>query len=135
LSGWLAAKGFDVGRSPDSDADRLVNGVRAEVKFSTLWKSGIYKFQQLRDQDYEFAICLGISPWDAHCWVLPKQIIFSQKNHAEGLTGQHGGGGGKDTAWLTLSPGKVPEWLRRHGGRLADAAKIIAKLTGRKPLP
>ena len=37
-----------------------------------------YKFQQLRDQNYEFAICLGISPFSAHCWVLPKAEIMDR---------------------------------------------------------
>lgn len=135
LAGWLATKGFDITRSPDSDADRLVNGQRAEVKFSTLWKGGVYKFQQLRDQDYKFAICLGLSPFNAHCWVLRKELIFGQKNKAAGLKGQHGGGDGKDTAWLTVSPSKVPDWLRPHGGSLADAARLIVQVTGQEPLP
>jgi hypothetical protein len=68
VSGWLAMKGFDVVRSPDSQADRIINGDRAEIEFSTLWRGGFYKFQQLRDQNYKFAVCLGISPFDAHCW-------------------------------------------------------------------
>ena len=40
VAGWLAAKDFDVARSPDSEADRLINGHRIEVKFSTLWATG-----------------------------------------------------------------------------------------------
>lgn len=66
VAGYLATKGFDVVRSPDSQADRIINGERAEVKFSTLWKGGFYKFQQFRDQDYKFVVCLGVSPFDAH---------------------------------------------------------------------
>ena len=49
LSGYLAAKGFDIARSPDSDADRIVGGKRAEIKMSTLWKEGNYVFQQIRN--------------------------------------------------------------------------------------
>ena len=134
LSGWLATKGFDVERSPDSQADRIVNGVRAEFKFSTLWEAGFYKFQQLRDQDYRFAVCLGLSPMDAHCWVIPKRAIFGPGKRAAGLIGQHGGAKGKETAWLTVAPEGVPEWLGAHGGRLAEAAKRIEALTGRKRL-
>lgn len=76
VAGWLAAKDFDVVRSPDSEADRLINGHRVEVKFSTLWQNGGCKFQQLWDQNFEFAICLGVSPFAAHCWVLPKAEIM-----------------------------------------------------------
>jgi hypothetical protein len=38
---WCALKGLAVDRSPDSEADMLVNGHRVEIKFSTLWKAGI----------------------------------------------------------------------------------------------
>lgn len=134
VAGWLAAKGFDVVRSPDGDADRVVNGARAEIKFSTLWASGYYKFQQLRDQDYLFAICLGVSPFDAHCWVLPKDVIISQWRIGDGLVTQHGGRRGSDTAWLNVDPSSPPAWLRDYGGRLSDAAKLVTKLSGRKPL-
>ncbi|MEX2143302.1 MAG: hypothetical protein WD740_01795 [Anaerolineales bacterium] len=57
---WCALQNLSVDRAPDSEADILVNGHRVEVKLSTLWASGIYKFQQLRDQNYEYAICLGV---------------------------------------------------------------------------
>lgn len=135
VAGWLATKGFDVVRSPDSEADRIINGKRAEVKFSTLWKGGFYKFQQLRDQNYEFAVCLGVSPFDAHCWIIPKQVILKQWGRGEGLESQHGGRRGKDTAWLSVTPGKEPQWVRDCGGPLAAAAQLIARHTGLKPLP
>jgi hypothetical protein len=51
--------GLEVTPSPDSDADRIIAGLRTEVKGSTLWKSGIYKFQQIRDQNYRILVCLG----------------------------------------------------------------------------
>lgn len=135
VAGWLATKGFDVVRSPDSQADRIINGKRAEVKFSTLWKGGFYKFQQLRDQNYEFAVCLGVSPFSAHCWVIPKTTILGEWGAGNGLQSQHGGSAGKDTAWLSVTPGRVPPWLNSCGGLLSDAAKCIAAVTGRDPLP
>lgn len=78
IAGWLAARDFTVGPSPDSQADRVINGVRAEVKFSTRWQSGVYKFQQLRDQDYQFVICLGVCPFDARCWAIPKDQVLKR---------------------------------------------------------
>lgn len=134
VSGWLATKGFDVTRSPDSQADRIINGKRAEVKFSTLWKGGFYKFQQLRDQNYEFAICLGVSPFDAHCWVLPKSQILEHWGRGDGLESQHGGRAGRDTAWLSVTPGNEPAWLREWGGRLSQAAYLIVEVTGVRPV-
>lgn len=127
VAGWCAARGLDVAKSPDSDADRVIAGVRTEIKFSTLWSSGFYKFQQLRNQDYGIAICLGVSPFDAHCWALPKAVIMAGWGKAEGLTSQHGGAAGKDTAWLQVTPTAIPAWLSPYGGRLRDAIKVIEK--------
>lgn len=139
VSGWLAAQDFDVARSPDSDADRLVNNHRVEIKFSTLWKSGVYKFQQLRNQDYSFAICLGISPFDAHCWIIPKPEITCRWQESirlgkevGGIQPQHGGADGRDTAWLSLKASAPPSWLSKHGGRLAEAVAYLAIAGARK---
>ncbi len=125
VEGYLACKGFTVDRSPDSEADRLIDGIRAEIKMSTLWENGTYTFQQLRDQNYQFAICLGISPFDAHCWVLPKQTIMNQWELG-GIRSQHGGAGGTDTRWLKVNPEDVPAWLNDCGGTLSQAVQRIA---------
>jgi len=122
VAGWCAAKGLDVVASGDSEADRVIAGNRVEIKFSTLWQSGVYKFQQLRDQDYAFAICLGVSPFNAHCWVISKRAL---RLHVIGHTPQHTGKGGTDTFWLSFKPTEPPEWLRTCGGGLADAFEIL----------
>lgn len=124
VSGWCAAKGLDVGRSTDSDADRTIAGKRVEIKFSTLWSSGIYKFQQIRDQNYDFVICLGISPFDAHCWVISKATL---KKYVIGHTPQHTGRGGVDTFWLSIAPDSPPTWMNSCGGSLDAAYKIMMK--------
>jgi hypothetical protein len=122
---WCAIKGLSVDKSPDSQADILLNGHRIEVKFSTLWKSGVYKFQQIRDQNYEYAICLGISPFDAHCWVVSKRILLK---YVIGHMGQHTGLGGHDTAWITVLPQNPPEWLKDCGGTLDQAFNVLKGL-------
>lgn len=128
VAGWCASKGLDVTRSPDSDADRLIEGIRAEIKFSTLWAGGGYKFQQLRDQNYDVAICLGISPFDAHCWVIPKLVIMQQWDQYGGLQTQHGGSRGSDTAWLSVNLACIPPWLTEYGGRLREAFAVLLRL-------
>ena len=126
---WLQANGIPVVRPPDSDADRIVAGHRAEIKLSTLWSSGIYRFQQLRNQDYEFAILLGISPHDAHCWVLPKADILRLWREEHVISSQHDGGhGGIDTAWIDVDPAVPPEWIRPFGGTLDEALAKIREL-------
>ena len=133
VSGYVATKGFNVGRSVDSEADRVIEGRRAEVKFSTLWASGSYKFQQLRDQDYEFAVCLGVSPFDAHCWIIEKSEIMRRWTARDGIQNQHGGAAGSDTGWLTVNPASVPTWLQSRGGTLSEAIAVLSQLTGYKP--
>ncbi|MBA3316355.1 MAG: hypothetical protein H0T47_24100 [Planctomycetaceae bacterium] len=134
VAGYFAAKDFDVVKSPNSDADRKIGGLLTEIKFSTRWANGQYKFQQLRDQAYDVAICLGVCPFDAHCWVLPKATILSGWGTARGLTSQHGGQRGRDTAWLDVNPADVPEWLSPFGGSLREATEVFRQLAEVGPL-
>ncbi len=126
---WCALKGLDVNASPDSEADMLINSHRVEVKFSTLWEIGIYKFQQFRDQNYEYSVCLGISPKDAHCWVISKKLL---KKYVIGIMGQHTGSTGKETAWLAVNPNKPLVWLKTCGGDLNTAYLILESLSKKR---
>jgi hypothetical protein len=126
---WCALKGLSIDSSPDSDADMLINGHRVEIKFSTLWEIGIYKFQQIRDQNYEYSVCLGISPFEAHCWVLSKAIL---KKHVIGHLGQHTGSAGQETAWFTVTPPNPPDWLIPYGGTLDQAYSVLKSLSHKK---
>lgn len=132
VAGWLAARGFNVTRSGDSDADRVIENKRVEVKFSTLWANGGYKFQQLRDQRYDLAICLGISPFDAHCWIIPKEDVLRLWKDEHKISSQHGGQEGADTAWIDVRPNDPPAWLKSYGGSLTDAIFALSKITGFK---
>lgn len=86
VAGWCAARDLDVTRSPDSDADRVIGGRRCEIKFSTRWKSGVYKFQQIRDQDYEFAILLGVCPFDATPGSSPRRNCSQRRVEAAAVS-------------------------------------------------
>ena len=123
---WCILKQLSIGKSPDSEADLLVNRQRVEVKFSTLWDAGIYKFQQIRDQNYDYIICLGISPHDAHCWVIDKQTL---KEKVIGHFGQHTGKGGQETSWLTINPNDIPDWLTNFGGSLSEAYFVLKRIS------
>lgn len=125
VAGWFAAKGLDVVGSKSSQYDRLIHSYRIEVKFSTLWGSGQYAFQQIRNQDYQYAICLGVSPFSAHCWVVSKELLLK---HVIGQRGQHTGRGGADTAWLHVKPGEPEDWLRPTGGQLGAAFLLLSRL-------
>lgn len=108
-----------------------IQGHRVEVKSSTLWENGFYKFQQIRDQDYAFLICLGLSPHSAQCWIIPKKVLY---DHVIDHTPQHGGKKhgkkGKDTYWFTVYPDKPENWLEPYGGTLANASRVLMRLIG-----
>lgn len=134
VAAWMVMHGFDVQRSPDSQADRIIEGKRVEIKFSTLWKNGTYCFQQIRDQNYDFMVMLGISPHDAHCWVVPK--VELRKLHQNGaLAGQHTGHGAKETTWIRLPPDNTNQHFAPYGNGLDQALKSISVLTGFKSKP
>jgi hypothetical protein len=125
VEGWSAGYGFEVSRTGDSEADRIIHGHRVEIKFSTLWKSGVYKFQQIRNQNYDYCLCLGVSPFEAHAWLIPKAVLLE---HVIGKMGQHTGAAGADTAWLSFQVGGEYEWMKPHGGSLSDVKTILNKL-------
>lgn len=123
---WCALKGLSVGSSPDSEADMTVNGHRVEVKFSTIWQEGSYRFQQIRNQNYEYSICLGISPQTANCWVISKKILME---FVIGHLGQHTGAKGTETAWFLVYPDNPPPWLIGCGGTLEQAYAVLRSLS------
>ena len=129
VSEWCVVKGLHVARSPDSDAYRIIAGLRAEIKGSTLWKGNVYTFQQIRDQTYDIVVCMGISPFDAHCWVIPKSDIMALRD--EGLISpQHGGSRGSDTLWINgVDPKNPPDWILPYGGSLAAGFAQLQSLT------
>lgn len=122
VAAWSAAKGFDVTRTGDSEADRIIEGHRIEIKFSTLWKNGGYKFQQIRDQNYDFCFCLGVSPFEAHAWLIPKDILLK---YVIGHMGQHTGAQGSDTSWLGFEVGKEFDWMKPYGGSLGAVHSLL----------
>lgn len=125
VSGWCAAHDFDVTRSGDSQADRVIHGYRTEIKFSTLWENGGYKFQQIRDQDYEHLFCLGIGPLSAHAWVVPKSELLER---VIGRMGQHTGRSASDTAWLGFAADNPYPWMAQYGGSLSEALGVLNQL-------
>ena len=130
VAGWCEAHGLEVERSPDSQADRIIEGVRTEIKFSTLWKAKVYKFQQIRDQNYEILVCLGLSPFQAHAWVFEKDWLIPNIGGLSGLKPQHGGSTGLDTAWLSVSPTDVHPWMHGFGGDLGSAMRRLHEVLG-----
>lgn len=124
---WLRSEGFSVRPPGDTEADLVVNSTRVEVKMSLLWATGIYKFQQLRDQNYSLLLCLGLSPFEAHCWVLPKTLLLARVIGRG--RGQHGGASASETAWLQVDPSAPEDWMQPRSGRLDEAIEILRQAT------
>lgn len=125
VEGWCSKKGFHVSHTGDTEADRIIAGRRVEIKFSTLWQAKVYTFQQIRDEDYEFLVCLGVSPSDAHVWIIPKEILYK---YVIGHTPQHKGKEGNDTFWISFCPEIPPNWLKEFGGELSKAEAILRRI-------
>lgn len=128
VSEWARSIGFRVGKSRDKEADMTIESKRAEVKLSTAWASGEYKFQQLRDQNYDFAVCLGLSPRSSHCWVIPKKDLMRLWKKDGEIRGQHcGGNRDGDTAWLSVHPATPQPWILKYGGSMEDASSCLRR--------
>lgn len=139
VKGWLSRRGFNVSSCGDRDADLIIEGKRAEIKFSTLWEDGEYRFQQIRDQNYDMVVCLGLSESAGHCWAIPKDELMAHWENVrrkdgkkDGIKSQHGGQRGVDTAWIAVRPDNPPEWLKGYGGSLEGAITQLRKITGVK---
>lgn len=118
---WAAGCGFEVQKpSGSTDYDRVINGKKVEIKYSRRWKdSGHYRFQQIRNQEYEYILWLGISADSVNCWYIPKGVLgISSGTPAEGIVPQHGGKTGRDTWVIDLHPEDQPSWLLPYGDTL-----------------
>lgn len=119
ITSWCNSKGIRV--KPAKGAKNLaldINDSLAVVKMSTRWIDGKYQFQQVRDSGYDYVICLGISPFEAHCWVF--KLDYAIK-HA---TLQHKGLKGGEY-WIGIDPISPESWTVGRGGKLEDAYKIL----------
>ena len=121
---WCVLKNLEVASALNTGADLVVAGLRVEVKYSSLWtNTGDYRFQQIRDQNYDYCFCLGISPFDVHAWFIPKAALMEDKPPA--LVPQHGGQMGRDTKWLSFRAEEPPAWLEPYGGTLSLVHDLI----------
>lgn len=117
VASWCASKGLPTDRSKGSSENLIINGNKLAIKFSTLWDNGTYNFQQIRIDNSDYVLCFGISPTEAHCWVLELNYAIS---HAKP---QH-----KTEYWISFSPQNPPEWLNGFGGSLDQAYEVLRNL-------
>ncbi len=118
---WCDLHGFPVKKSPGSESDCSVGGVFVEIKGSTLWDSGVYQFNQIRPQDYDLLMLVGISPNEVHLWCPPKGEALKH------VKPQHGGALGRDTFFLKFMANDPPFWLQQFGGRPEKAVESLRR--------
>jgi len=117
----VTARGVVVTDAATSDADRVFDKVPVEIKTSTLWDTGTYRFQQIRPaQAWDVLWCLGLSPHAVHCWAIPKQTAVA---HA---IGQHSGQSASETMWLEIDPAALGGWLAPYGASVDRAVAALA---------
>ena len=104
------------------------NGSEIRVKLSLEWGAGAFKFQQIRDEPFEYVFCLGLYPEGAYGWLIPREdlIVDGIWQERDCLTPQHGGMAGTDTYWLSVDPASPPAWLSAYGGTLAEFETVLA---------
>lgn len=124
VEGLMNNFGFQVDKPESSEHDRIINGHKVEIKMSTLWEEGKLQFSQIRDQDYEFIIFLGIEPHNTSLWILPKAVAV------ELSTPQHGGATANETRWYGFQADEVPAVLSQYGGDPNRARDVALKYFG-----
>ena len=125
VAAWARNSGFHVEMfSEDGQLYLRIDDYIVQIKMSTLWKSGIYRFQQIRDRDYDYCLCLGISPQDIHMWLIPKDALYE---HVIGVRGQHTGSDSLETYWFDAGPGAVQRWLEPFGNQISDVRETLAQ--------
>ncbi len=128
ITTWLRNKGFRVDVTPETAIDRIVNDKNVEIKFAMLGQDGSYTFNQLRNQNYDYVLCFGLSYDSAHCWFIPKVEIIKRWLARDIIKPQHSGKKGSDTAILKFKPSSSG-WLSQYGGTLREGLqKIITSL-------
>jgi hypothetical protein len=94
-----------------SEHDIVVNDQRTEVKMSLTWgdAENQWTWQQIRDQDYDRIIFLGINPNDVRMWWATKRDLMKHVIGNRALQ-QHGGKkAASNTYWIR---NKIPSWFR-----------------------
>lgn len=118
---WLTNEGVILEREKGTKENLIINNKTLAIKFSSMWVNGNYQFQQIRAGGPKYVICFGISPFNVHCWVIPKEIAI------ENGSVQHRGAE-ESEYWLTINPLQEESWTKKYGGTLLRALKIIDSL-------
>lgn len=109
---FMSSLGHTVIRAKSSDYDRVISGYKTEIKTSTTWNGTKDKFtwQQIRNQDYDRIIFLGINPNDINLYWATKQDLVKNVFSIDSFR-QHAGKNGKQELYWLQGINKL-SWFR-----------------------
>ncbi len=120
----------DAGYKPGKRGENLeVENKIVQTRTSLLWSAGVWKFQQIRNTEFDFTFCLGLLPQAAYAWLVPKTEIFvgNELQEREGSGWQHGGNSGREDVWVVVNPESCPSWLSPYGGPIESISKAFER--------
>jgi len=121
ICAWCQRKGLLVEHTNNPNPSLLINKKKISIKMSTRWTDGKYKFQQIRETGYDNVICLGLSPFEVHCWV------FERGQAIANATLQHKGAKGGEY-WIAIDPVNPPDWVNDKRGNLDQVYRDLKRL-------
>lgn len=109
---FMISTGHKVERAKSSDYDRIISGYKTEIKTSTTWNNTENKFtwQQIRNQDYERIIFLGINPNNIKIYWASKTDLIKYVFSVDYFR-QHAGKSGKQELYWLQGIDKL-DWFR-----------------------
>ena len=119
-SGLLYAYGFTPGAYR---YELLVNGQTVLVRVAMKWEGNTVKFQNIRDNTFDHALCIALYPKSAYAWLVPKGEVWANgrvRKDRLGVKAQHKGA----DAWIHVDPKNVQPWLQPYGGTIDDMIKV-----------
>ncbi|ADO97670.1 hypothetical protein SShM2_059 [Synechococcus phage S-ShM2] len=104
--------GHKVTKPQNTDHDRIIDGYKTEIKLSTTWNEILsnWTWQQIRDQDYDRLIFVGINPNGISLWWATKSDIKKYILGRDGCRQHAGKDGGQELYWIQGSSGE--QWFR-----------------------
>jgi hypothetical protein len=111
-----------------------VNGKTIRVKLSLMWGAGSLTFEQIKDDPFDYLICIGLYPENSYGWLIPKDemIVKGNAQGRLGFRGQHvRPGENPSDFWIKgLNPVDPFEWLWPYGGTTDTLQRVIRTTLG-----
>jgi|SRR6185437_2686750 len=121
----VEAAGFQVMRSGMA---LTANGKALRVKLSLMGEGGTLMFEQIKNDDFDYLLCIGLYPENSYGWLIPKEemLVNGILQEREGLSGQHIGDADPSDFWITdLNASQPFTWLQPYGGTTAALIPVI----------